>query len=171
MDVARTCSSKTGAMKGCNFAQVPETTWFSVCVRPFKTNRRGLWDVARMCNPPKIYFGVRPNVVLFYIKKRNTGCGFARVCCSSSNLTINLRINFLRQRDWYCIAEQPAPAPHLAHPEGCAAPRIMLVTVPRVSRSCEQFLGKERQIQTKTGPGKRYNPPHPRLLEGLKFGV
>ena len=24
-------------------------------------------------------------------------------------------------RDWYFIAEQPAPAPHLAHPEGCAA--------------------------------------------------
>jgi hypothetical protein len=38
-------------------------------------------------------------------------------------------------RDWYFIAEQP----HLAHPEGCAALRIVLVTVPRVSRSCEQF--------------------------------
>ena len=25
----------------------------------------------------------------------------------------------------------------LPHPEGCAAPRIVLVTVPRVSRSCE----------------------------------
>jgi hypothetical protein len=24
-------------------------------------------------------------------------------------------------RDWYFIAEQPASAPHLAHPEGCAA--------------------------------------------------
>ena len=35
-------------------------------------------------------------------------------------------------RDWYLIAEQPAPAPHLAHPEGCAATRIMLVTVLRV---------------------------------------
>jgi len=42
-------------------------------------------------------------------------------------------------RDWYFIAEQPAPAPHLAHPEGCAALRIVLVTVPRVSRSCEHF--------------------------------
>ena len=39
-------------------------------------------------------------------------------------------------RDWYFIAEQPAPAPHLAHLEGCAALRIELVTVPRVSRSC-----------------------------------
>ena len=42
-------------------------------------------------------------------------------------------------RDSYFIAEQPAPAPHLAHPEGCAALRIVLVTVPRVSRSCEHF--------------------------------
>ena len=42
-------------------------------------------------------------------------------------------------RDWYFTAEQPAPAPHLAHPEGCAALRIVLVTVPRVSRSCEHF--------------------------------
>ena len=39
------------------------------------------------------------------------------------------------------IAEQPAPSPHLALPEGCAALRIALVTVPRVSRSCEIFTG------------------------------
>ena len=44
-------------------------------------------------------------------------------------------------RDWYFIAEQPAPAPHLAHQEGCAALRSVLVTVPRVSRSCEHFSG------------------------------
>ena len=44
-----------------------------------------------------------------------------------------------RKRDWYFIAEQPAPAPHLALPEGRAALRIVLVTVPRVSRSCEIF--------------------------------
>jgi len=25
------------------------------------------------------------------------------------------------ERYWYVIAEQVAPAPHLAHPEGCAA--------------------------------------------------
>ena len=43
------------------------------------------------------------------------------------------------KRGWYSIAEQPAPAPHLAHPEGCAALRIVLVDVPRVSRSCEHF--------------------------------
>ena len=41
-------------------------------------------------------------------------------------------------RDWIFIAEQPTPAPHLAHPEGCAALRIVLVTVPCASRSCEQ---------------------------------
>ena len=41
------------------------------------------------------------------------------------------------KRDWHFIAGQAAPAPHLAHPEGCAALRIVLVTVPRVSRSCE----------------------------------
>ena len=41
----------------------------------------------------------------------------------------------LHWRDWYFIAEQPAPAQHLAHPEGYAALRIVLVTVPRVSRS------------------------------------
>jgi len=37
------------------------------------------------------------------------------------------------------IAEQPAPAPHLARPEGCAALHIVIVTVPLVSRSCEHF--------------------------------
>ena len=45
------------------------------------------------------------------------------------------------KRDWFLISEQPAPAPHLAHPERCAALRIFLVTVPRVSRSCEHFPG------------------------------
>jgi len=43
------------------------------------------------------------------------------------------------QRDLCFIAEQPGPAPHLAHPEGCAALRIVLVTASRVSRSCEHF--------------------------------
>ena len=41
----------------------------------------------------------------------------------------------VRVRDCYFIAEQPAPA----HPEGRAALRIVLVTVPRASRSCEHF--------------------------------
>ena len=44
------------------------------------------------------------------------------------------------RRDWYFVAERPAPAPHLAHPEGCAALRIVLVAVPRVCRSCEHVL-------------------------------
>ena len=39
----------------------------------------------------------------------------------------------------YSIVENPAPAPHLAHLEGCDVLRIVLVTVPRVSRSCEHF--------------------------------
>jgi len=34
-----------------------------------------------------------------------------------------------QEREWYFIAEQPAPAPHLAHPGGCAALRIAF-TVP-----------------------------------------
>ena len=34
----------------------------------------------------------------------------------------NLEIG--RERDWYFIAEQSAPAPHLTHPEGRAALRM-----------------------------------------------
>ena len=49
------------------------------------------------------------------------------------------RFSFFVFRDWYSFSERPAPAPHLAHPEGCAALRIVLVTVPRVSRACEHF--------------------------------
>jgi hypothetical protein len=39
----------------------------------------------------------------------------------------------------FFIAELQTPAPHLAHPEGCTALRIVLVTVPLVSRSCEHL--------------------------------
>ena len=42
-----------------------------------------------------------------------------------------LRSAHTLSRDLYFIAEQPAPAPHLAHPEGCAALRLVLVTLPR----------------------------------------
>ena len=42
----------------------------------------------------------------------------------------------LFSRGWHFIAEQRAPAPHLAHPEVYAALRIVLVTVPCVNRSC-----------------------------------
>ena len=48
-------------------------------------------------------------------------------------------VKHLNARDCYFIAEQPAPAPHLAYPEGCAGLRNVLITVPRVSRSCEHF--------------------------------
>ena len=37
------------------------------------------------------------------------------------------------------IAEKPAPAPQIAHPEGCAALCIVLVAVPHVSRCCKHF--------------------------------
>ena len=58
------------------------------------------------------------------------------------------------------MAEQPVPAPHRAHPEGCAVLRIVLVTVPRVSRACEHFpdgfdlhLLQLKVEWTGTGPG------------------
>jgi len=52
--------------------------------------------------------------------------------------TIKLNIKLLSEREiGSLIAEQPAPAPHLARPEGRAALRMVLVTVPRISRSCE----------------------------------
>ena len=43
------------------------------------------------------------------------------------------------EKDWYFMAEQPAPAPHRARPDGRAAPCFVLFTLPRVSRSCELF--------------------------------
>ena len=49
----------------------------------------------------------------------------------------------IREGDWYVVAEQSAPAPHLAHPEGRVALRMELVTVPRASRSCEHSLRKQ----------------------------
>ena len=65
-------------------------------------------------------------------------------------------------KDWYFIAEQPAPAPHLAHPEECAAPQSVLVAVPRVSRSREHFpdgfdLHHLRSLPTPLCPG--FFPP------------
>ena len=35
------------------------------------------------------------------------------------------------ETDWYFIAEQPALAPHLAHPEECAALRSVLAPAQR----------------------------------------
>ena len=43
---------------------------------------------------------------------------FARSIQNLKDLKENLKD---LKRDWYCIAEQPAPAPHLARPEGRAA--------------------------------------------------
>ena len=43
------------------------------------------------------------------------------------------------KRDWCFVAEQPAPAPHLAHPEEWCDLGIVVVTLPRVSRSCEHL--------------------------------
>ena len=57
--------------------------------------------------------------------------------------------------DWCFIAEQPAPAPHLAYPEGCAALRIVLFTVSCVSRSCENFPDGWRQRRTRGAPAFR----------------
>ena len=65
------------------------------------------------------------------------------------------------QTDWYFIAAQPAPAPHLAHTEGCATLRFVLVTAPPVSRSCKHFpdqfdlhlLGAPRHARDPTLPG------------------
>ena len=42
-------------------------------------------------------------------------------------------------RDRYFIAEESAPALLLVRSEGCASLRIVLDTVPRVSRFCEHF--------------------------------
>jgi hypothetical protein len=50
--------------------------------------------------------------------------------------------------DWYLIAEQPAPAPLPARPEGCAALRAVLDPVPRVSRSCAHFPDGFEATQT-----------------------
>ena len=49
--------------------------------------------------------------------------------------------NFLSARNQKKNAEESVTAPHLAHPEGCAALRIVLVAVPRISRSREHFPG------------------------------
>ena len=50
--------------------------------------------------------------------RRDAAAGAATECVSG----------FPGRRDWYFIAEQPAPAPHLSPPGGCAALRIVLVT-------------------------------------------
>ena len=63
-------------------------------------------------------------------------------------ITCNLGTH-LAQRDWHCIAEQPAPAPHLAHPEGHAALGIVLVTVPCISHISHR--GSSTRDASRTG--------------------
>jgi len=70
---------------------------------------------------------------------RSLSLSLSRSLSLARSLSLSLTRSCPVQRDWYCIADQPAPAPHLAHPERCAALRIVLVTVPRVSRSCEHL--------------------------------
>jgi len=49
---------------------------------------------------------------------------------------------------FFFVAEQSASALHLARPEGRVALRIVLVTLPDVSRSFEHFLdGLDRAVQ------------------------
>ena len=73
----------------------------------------------------------------------------------------------------YFIAERLAPAPHFAHSEGCAAIRIMLVTVLRVSRSCEHFpdgfylhlLRPTEEAACRVRMTSRVAPAHPQLFK------
>ena len=73
---------------------------------------------------------------LFYAAHNTIAFTKTRLLTSYDTLTTFF---LCKTRDWYVIAEQPAPAPHLSHPEGCAALRIVLLTVPRFCRSCEKF--------------------------------
>ena len=88
----------------------------------------------------------------------------------------------IRERDWYVIAEQPAPAPRRARPEGCAALRIVLVTVPpsginpqppilsrhlpRSVNSCENFRAQETVHTRKTL--QEHTAPHTEDLQRTK---
>ena len=70
-------------------------------------------------------------------------------------------------RDWYSIAEQPVPAPHLAHPEECAALHIVLVTMLRVSRSCELFTdGFDLYLLQGAAREETEAPPIPECWKG-----
>ena len=95
--------------------------------------------------------------------RRVVRCGFTRraVRCCVIQLPASRK-----GRDGECVlpvssnstdnSPTPAPAPHLAHPERCAALRIVLVTVPRVSRSCEHHPdGFNRHLIRNTDPNQR----------------
>jgi len=56
------------------------------------------------------------------IKKRRSYSHLQRLRVARSFLRVHVYISFHGAvRDWYFIAEQPAPAPHFARPEGRAA--------------------------------------------------
>jgi hypothetical protein len=54
-----------------------------------------------------------------------------------------------KKRDRYFIAEQPAPAPHLARPERRAAIRIVLVLTRRESLAGRRWVGLSVQLYSK----------------------
>jgi len=83
-------------------------------------------------------------------------------------------------RDWYCIAEQPAPAPHLSHPEGCAvagatkgsisaAERAALLLVSPASLACLPYFDHINAAATFDFPGvEQVSGPHYNLTgQGL----
>ena len=85
---------------------------------------------SRTCNDSKEEEGYPVRVVGRRVSRSDTRTASRAASTPCHPISIRQGV----ERDWYFIAEQPAPAPHLAHPEGCAALRIVLVTVPRVSR-------------------------------------
>ena len=72
-------------------------------------------------------------------------------------------------RDWYVIAEQPAPA----HPEGCAAPGIVLVTVPLLPAFSEAGVTlhalavTERYTRCSWVTSRHRGCMHPAVREGV----
>ena len=70
-----------------------------------------------------------------HLEGRKTGGVGDRAATISPSPIFNLRR--VGGIDGYFIAEPHAPAPHLANPEICAALRMVLVTMPRVSHSCD----------------------------------
>ena len=74
-----------------------------------------------------------------------------------SCLVMRLR---LATRDWYFIAEQPAPAPHLARPEGRVAtshaPKNMLSCLVMRLKAAQGYLAHMKAAQ---GYLAHKNPP------------
>ena len=77
-------------------------------------------------------------------------------------------------RDWYFIAEQPTPAPHLAHPEGCAAIRVvpaqvseLRVALPQCSRNGWTCCGALSEARLPTDALPTQLTPYPMTNEAL----